>query len=199
MTTNPAVTADRAAIREAFASKVTTALHTGSYRRLVMSLFDAALAATPAPEAPTGHTASAAPRLFVLRRDDDVSGVSGLGGVAEGVEFSDGTVVLRWLRAGGSTAVYDSLARMVAIHGHDGRTRVVWFDARLAAQPEPSGCAACARGDTSTHWEHEHPRQPRQPEPSAPEGLACDCPGPKFGHRWAHLSGCRLREAEPFA
>ena len=65
-------------------------------------------------------------RTFVLRRTEDASGVSGTGDVAEGIEFSDGTTVLRWLRAGGSTAVYDSLTRMEAIHGHDGRTTVVW-------------------------------------------------------------------------
>lgn len=73
-------------------------------------------------------------RLFVLRRTNDVSGVSGLGDVAEGVTFSDGTTVLRWLRAGGSTAVYDSLEHMEAIHGHDGGTAVVW-DAVQDEQP----------------------------------------------------------------
>lgn len=66
------------------------------------------------------------PRTFRLVRTEDVSGVSGVGAVAEGVTFTDGTTVLRWLRAGGSTAVYDSHERMAAIHGHDGRTTVQW-------------------------------------------------------------------------
>ena len=35
-------------------------------------------------------------RVFALIRDVDVSGVSGTGVVAEGVQFSDGTCVLRW-------------------------------------------------------------------------------------------------------
>lgn len=67
-------------------------------------------------------------RRFLLRRETDVSGVSGTGDVAEGIVFSDGVCVLRWLRAGGSTAVYDTLAHLEAIHGHQGGTRVVWID-----------------------------------------------------------------------
>ena len=42
-------------------------------------------------------------RIFSLVRHEDVSGVSGTGRVADGVEFNDGTVVLRWLTMGGST------------------------------------------------------------------------------------------------
>lgn len=69
---------------------------------------------------------------FILHRDDDVTNVSGTGDIAEGVQFSDGTVVLRWrsnleLAAGSSTAVWPDLKSMVATHGHDGKTRVVWM------------------------------------------------------------------------
>jgi hypothetical protein len=67
-------------------------------------------------------------RRFNLIRHEDVSGVSGTGVVCEGVVFSDGRTVLRWLRAGGSTAVYDSVEQMEAIHGHDGRTSLEWVD-----------------------------------------------------------------------
>ena len=38
-------------------------------------------------------------RRFELHRDDDVSGVSGTGVVAEGVLFSSGRVALEWLSA----------------------------------------------------------------------------------------------------
>lgn len=65
-------------------------------------------------------------RTFELHRDQDVSGVSGTGRVAEGVEFSDGTTVLRWLTRTGSVAVYLNAVDMEKVHGHDGRTRVVW-------------------------------------------------------------------------
>jgi len=44
-------------------------------------------------------------RTFVLHRDEDVSGVSGTGVVAEGVVFSDGAVVVRWLGKHASTTV----------------------------------------------------------------------------------------------
>ncbi|MFF4761774.1 hypothetical protein [Streptomyces sp. NPDC001292] len=68
-----------------------------------------------------------APRLFVLRRDRDITGVSGVGDVADGVQWPDGTVVLRW-RERPSTAMWDSLDVMLSVHGHDGATRVVWAD-----------------------------------------------------------------------
>ncbi len=66
-------------------------------------------------------------RLFVLQRDEDQSGVSGTGTVAEGVEFTDGTCVMRWRAVPHqSTAVYANMADLVFIHGHGGRTRVVY-------------------------------------------------------------------------
>lgn len=67
-------------------------------------------------------------RRFRLRRDQDVTGVSGTGVVAEGVEFADGTVALRWLSETASTAVFASIDDVQKIHGHDGATRVVWVD-----------------------------------------------------------------------
>lgn len=69
---------------------------------------------------------------FQLIRSEDVSGSSGTGTVAEGVVFSDGTVVMRWLVAPCSTAFYASAADLIQIHGHEGRTRVVVLD-----QPMP--------------------------------------------------------------
>lgn len=71
-------------------------------------------------------------RRFHLHRDHDVSGVSGTGIVAEGVEFSDGTVVLRWLSGKHrSTVVWPDIAGVEAIHGHNGATRIVWLDQGL--------------------------------------------------------------------
>lgn len=74
----------------------------------------------------------AIPRLFVLQRDRDVTGVSGPGPVADGVEWPDGTMALRW-RERPSTSVWDSLDLMLSVHGHDGATRVVWADDRARA------------------------------------------------------------------
>lgn len=66
-------------------------------------------------------------RTFELHRDSDASGISGTGVVAEGIEFGDGAVVLRWVAGTHrSTVCWDSIADVVAIHGHGGATRVVW-------------------------------------------------------------------------
>jgi hypothetical protein len=65
-------------------------------------------------------------RKFWLDRWEDESSVSGTGIVAEGIIFSDGVAVLRWLTAGGSTAVYDDIKSVERIHGHDGKTKVVY-------------------------------------------------------------------------
>lgn len=66
---------------------------------------------------------------FRLVRDVDVSGVSGTGVVAHGAEFPGGRVVLNWIvpNTVNSLGVFDSLADMLAIHGHRGSTHIEWF------------------------------------------------------------------------
>lgn len=72
-------------------------------------------------------------RRFNLVRRVDESGVSGTGLVAEGVEFSDGTVAMRWKsREHQSTSIWSSLDDLIAIHGHGGLTTIGWID-----PPEP--------------------------------------------------------------
>lgn len=67
-------------------------------------------------------------RTFRVVRHVDVSGVSGTGTVAEGVEFDDGQVVICWLSKYHSIGVFDNLLCLQKIHGHNGDTEVV-FDA----------------------------------------------------------------------
>jgi hypothetical protein len=67
-------------------------------------------------------------RNFELVRHSDVSGVSGTGVVAEGTVFSDGAVALRWKGKNPSTAAWDGLAGIIAVHGHEGATEVRWLD-----------------------------------------------------------------------
>jgi hypothetical protein len=67
-------------------------------------------------------------RRFEMHRDHDVSGVSGTGVVAEGVEFTDGTVAIRWLTEHGSTVAWADLEAAKKVHGHDGKTRFVFLD-----------------------------------------------------------------------
>lgn len=67
-------------------------------------------------------------RRFRLNRQNDPTGISGTGIVAEGVMFSDGTAALRWCSEFRSTAVYTSMDDVNAIHGHDGATTIEWDD-----------------------------------------------------------------------
>lgn len=67
-------------------------------------------------------------RRFHFERIEDASGVSGCGKVAEGVIFSNGKVALEWFGTHSSTNVYDSLADVEYIHGHGGRTKIVFDD-----------------------------------------------------------------------
>jgi len=72
-------------------------------------------------------------RLFYLQRDVDATGVSGCGRVAQGVVFDNGKVAITWLTKHTSIAVYDDIDTVIAIHGHDGSTRVEWCDSGQAA------------------------------------------------------------------
>lgn len=71
-------------------------------------------------------------RRFRLMRHVDHSGVSNIGHVAEGVEFSNGWVALYWYNAdpgNWSVTHWQSLDAVLAIHGHGGDTVVEWVDA----------------------------------------------------------------------
>lgn len=67
-------------------------------------------------------------RRFYLKRLADVSGVSGVGRVADGVQWTDGQVTLHWRGARPSTSVWASMGDMLDIHGHGGSTVVEWLD-----------------------------------------------------------------------
>lgn len=71
---------------------------------------------------------SSLPRGFELVRLVDVSGVSGTGVVAEGLEFTDGSVALRWRGEHPSTVAWDNIASVLAVHGHEGATVLNWLD-----------------------------------------------------------------------
>lgn len=65
-------------------------------------------------------------KLFVLNRIEDETGISGVGIVAEGVQFSNGKCALSWLSEHTSVAIYDDIVVLEAIHGHDGKTIIRW-------------------------------------------------------------------------
>jgi hypothetical protein len=67
-------------------------------------------------------------RRFYFDRQTDVSGTSGTGAVVEGVQFSDGSVSVRWMTHLSSWCLYRSIEEAVEIHGHGGSTDLVWVD-----------------------------------------------------------------------
>lgn len=67
-------------------------------------------------------------RRFVLRRLEDETGVSGVGDVVEGVEFSDGHVAYRWMTEWRTGQYADNIGIVERVHGHSGKTQIVWLD-----------------------------------------------------------------------
>jgi hypothetical protein len=72
-------------------------------------------------------------KTFTLMRYTDSTGISGTGEIAEGVQFTDGSVVLRWHSSEvpwGSIyptiAIHPNIENVEVLHGHNGATRVVW-------------------------------------------------------------------------
>lgn len=57
----------------------------------------------------------------------------------EGVVFSDGTCVLKWLTKANSVSVFATLEQMLSVHGHpEYGTEIIWHD-----------------GTTPPEWEHQ--------------------------------------------
>lgn len=72
-------------------------------------------------------------RTFKLVRNEDESGVSGTGEVAEGVEFKNGKCVMCWDTDTSSIAVYENVTDLVNIHGHQGKTVVKFSDGQIVS------------------------------------------------------------------
>jgi len=90
-------------------------------------------------------------RLFRLVRHTAVSGVRGTGTLAEGVEWSDGTVAVRWRGPAPSTSTWDGgVESLLAVHGTGGRTQIHWLPgapttvSRTVTKPpvQPAGTVA---------------------------------------------------------
>lgn len=72
-------------------------------------------------------------KIFTMKRLEDETGVSGTGVVLEGVEFSNGHVVVNWMSAkhpeANSIAIFDSWAAFEEVHitPHPGnKTEITW-------------------------------------------------------------------------
>jgi len=68
------------------------------------------------------------PRRFKLVRNNDVSGVSGIGIVGYGVTFADSKTILWWDTTWHTIGMYESPEELLEIHGHDGATEIEWID-----------------------------------------------------------------------
>jgi len=68
-------------------------------------------------------------RRFHFERGKDVSGISGIGIVAEGVLLTDTKeCVVHWLGKRACINIYHSLEDVIFVHGHEGSTQIVWDD-----------------------------------------------------------------------
>lgn len=68
---------------------------------------------------------------FYLNRVEDESGVSGTGIVAVGVKLPSGRCILEWVSkrtSANSLGIYDDMDDLKKVHGHDGKTEVVYYD-----------------------------------------------------------------------
>lgn len=65
-------------------------------------------------------------KRFWLKRNKDVSGISGTGIVAEGVIFENGKCVMSWLTQYSSVCVYENIQTLEKIHSHEGATEIIF-------------------------------------------------------------------------
>lgn len=84
-------------------------------------------------------------RRFNLVRAVDETGVSGTGIVAEGVQFTDGVIALRWCGKWPASVVFyqGGVAAVEAVHGHGGQTTMDWLDPFTDIAP-PAGVTPTA-------------------------------------------------------
>lgn len=89
---------------------------------------------------PLYRVEGALPKAFVLLRHEDETGVSGTGIVAWGVEFPDGVVALRWKSEWPTSVVFHDrgIEAVKAVHGHNGKTEIVWSDKAAAGEGDPT-------------------------------------------------------------
>ncbi|MEV5911093.1 hypothetical protein AB0M00_19595 [Streptomyces chartreusis] len=116
------------------------------------------------------------PLRLYFRRHQDVSGVSGEGRIADGVQWPDGTVSIRWR---GPHPKIDFCDRGVVtaefVHGHAGLTEIVYLD-QPGEQPAPAPAAA---GSTPAPLVMrrvlEHALNKRVPCPKCQRTAQCRC------------------------
>jgi hypothetical protein len=76
-------------------------------------------------------------RTFTVYRKEDVSGVSGTGTIAEGVEFHDGQIAISWFGQHHILEVAPTIQTWIDIHGHGGKTIIEWTPVPQMFKPGP--------------------------------------------------------------
>lgn len=67
-------------------------------------------------------------KRFKLIRHEDISGISGIGHIADGVCWPDGSCTIRWRGKYPSVVYWQSIEEAEQIHGHNGCTTIEWVD-----------------------------------------------------------------------
>lgn len=107
-------------------------------------------------------------RVGHIQRHEDESGVSGVGRVAEWIEYSDGEVVVHWSSSTPSTNHYRNMKQVEAIHGHNGKTELVvdWVEPK----PDPEDDEEETSEETEEESEEESEETEVGPVEDEPEG-----------------------------
>lgn len=123
-------------MRKKFSAETRAKMSAAQKRRYLMKRMESAVVNPPElesrpwklPPVPTPTAKETKARRFVLDRAFDGTGTSGIGIVAEGVQFSNGQVVIHWLSQLEAINVYANAVVLEQLHGHGGNTTIKWLD-----------------------------------------------------------------------
>jgi hypothetical protein len=73
-------------------------------------------------------------RFFYLHRKNDVSGVSGTGIIAHGVEFDHGMCAFTWISPYHKVDIAANVKTIEQVHGHGGDTQVIYHDPAMLGE-----------------------------------------------------------------
>lgn len=111
------------------------------------------------------------PRRFHLQRAIDITGASGTGRVADGIQWPDGTVSIRWRGERPSVVFWGSIDDAEQVHGRGGASRIIWDDDNPDQPTWALRCSCGGQGVTHLSAEHHEPIGPADTDPFA--GRAC--------------------------
>lgn len=147
-------------------------------------------------------------KTFRLVRTEDVTGVSGTGIVAEGVEFTSGVVALTWMSDWPTSVVFHEkgIESVLAIHGHNGATRIEYLPDGERYEEEARWlrpwAAMVSDLDRSAHGRHEGDVQSGSPtgrsegNPHLPVGTVL---GYSLDGTWTYIVPPRENRYDPDA